>query len=98
MPSTAEVPENDLSELAAFMLHQIQLIRPASLVLLGSAACKALLGQELMQARAELRNVEHDGLNVPTLVTFHPRTLIARPAMKKQAWRDLQMFAQRVLQ
>ncbi len=98
MPSTAEVPENDLSELAAFMLHQIQLIRPTSLVMLGSAACKALLGQELMQARAELRNVEHDGLNVPTLVTFHPRTLIARPAMKKQAWRDLQMFAQRVLQ
>ena len=98
MPSTAEVPENDLPELAAFMRHQIQLIGPTSLVILGSAACKALLGQELMQARTELRNVEHEGLNVPTLVTFHPRTLIARPAIKKQAWSDLQMFAKRVVQ
>ncbi|MCF8471541.1 MAG: hypothetical protein K9G27_01985 [Sphingomonadaceae bacterium] len=98
MPSTAEVPENDLPELAAFMRHQIQLIGPTSLVILGSAACKALLGQELMQARAELCDVEHDGLNVPTLVTFHPRTLIARPAIKKQAWSDLQMFAKRVVQ
>ncbi|MBJ7388048.1 MAG: hypothetical protein JHC92_01225 [Sphingomonadaceae bacterium] len=98
MPSTAEVPENDLPDLAAFMLHQIQLIRPKSLVILGSAACKALLGEELMNARAELRNVNHDGLNITTLATFHPRTLIARPAMKKQAWRDLQMFAKRVPQ
>lgn len=97
MPSTAEVPENDLPDLAAFMLHQIKLIRPKSLVILGSAACKALLGDELWHARAELRNVNHDGRNITTLATFHPRTLIARPAMKKQAWRDLQMFAKRVL-
>ena len=97
MPSTAEVPENDLPDLAAFMLHQIKLIRPKSLVILGSSACKALLGEELMHARAELRNVNHDGRNITTLATFHPRTLIARPAMKKQAWRDLQMFAKRVL-
>lgn len=98
MPSTAEVPENDLPDLAAFMLHQIKLIRPKSLVILGSSACKALLGEELMHARAELRNVNHDGRNITTLATFHPRTLIARPAMKKQAWRDLQMFAKRVHQ
>jgi DNA polymerase len=98
IPSTGEVPENDLPDLAAFMLHQIKLIRPKSLVILGSAACKAVLGEELMHARAELRNVSHDGLNITTLATFHPRTLIARPAMKKQAWRDLQMFAKRVRQ
>lgn len=97
MPSTGEVPENDLPDLAAFMLHQIKLIRPKSLVILGSAACKALLGDELMHARAELRNVNYEGRNITTLATFHPRTLIARPAMKKQAWRDLQMFAKRVL-
>jgi len=98
MPSTGEVPENDLSDLAAFMLHQIQLIKPKSLVILGSAACKALLGEELMHARAELRYVHHNGLNLPTLATFHPRTLIARPVMKKQAWQDLQMFAKKVIQ
>lgn len=98
MPSTAEVPEQDLPDLAAFMLHQIKLIRPKSVVILGSSACKALLSEELMNARAELRNINHDGLNIPALTTFHPRTLIARPAMKKQAWKDLQMFAKRAVQ
>ena len=97
IPPAGEIPATDLHELAHFMLHQIQLIKPKSLVILGSAACKALLGEELMHARTELRNIVHDGLNIPTLATFHPRTLIARPAMKKQAWIDLQMFAKMVV-
>lgn len=93
LPPTGEVPESDLPELAGFILHQIKLIRPKSIVLLGSAACRALLNDELMNARVELRNINHDSVNIQTLSTFHPRTLIARPAMKAQAWRDLQMFA-----
>jgi DNA polymerase len=80
------------------MQHQIKLIKPKSLMILGSAACKALLGEELMHARAELRYIHHEGLNLPTMATFHPRTLIARPAMKKQAWRDLQIFAKKAVQ
>ena len=97
IPPTGEVPEPALPELAAFMQHQIQLVRPKSLVILGSSACQALLGEQLMNARAALRNVNHEGRNMTTLTTFHPRTLIARPAMKAQAWRDLQMFAKRAV-
>jgi uracil-DNA glycosylase len=97
MPSTAEVPEEDLPDLAAFMLHQIKLVKPQYLVILGASACKALLREELMIARTELRSIHHDSRNITTLATFHPRTLIARPAMKKQAWRDLQLFAKRAV-
>lgn len=95
MPSTGEVPEQTLPTLADFVRHQIALVKPKSLVLLGSATCKAMLGDELMSARAELRNINYEGGNMPVLATFHPRTLIARPAMKVQAWKDLQMFAKR---
>ncbi|RRQ52212.1 uracil-DNA glycosylase family protein [Sphingorhabdus wooponensis] len=98
VPSTGDVPENDLANLAAFMRHQIQLIQPKSLVILGSAACNALLGEELIHARAKLHNIKYDDISVPTMATFHPRTLIARPAMKKLAWIDLQMFAKKVMQ
>lgn len=95
IPSTGEVPEAAHSELADFVRYQMSLVRPKSLILLGSAACKALLNEELMKARAKLRNFNHDGSNLSVLTTFHPRTLIARPAMKAQAWKDLQMFAKR---
>jgi uracil-DNA glycosylase len=95
IPSTGEIPETAHAELTDFVRHQMALIRPKSLILLGSAACKALLNEELMKARAQLRNFNHDGSNMAVLTTFHPRTLIARPAMKAQAWKDLQMFAKR---
>ncbi len=95
MPSTSEVPDEALPDLAAFMRYQIGIVRPKSVVILGSSACKALLGEELMNARAQLRNINHNSLNIAALATFHPRTLIARPALKAQAWKDLQMFAKR---
>jgi DNA polymerase len=95
VPATGELPDHILPELGLYMRHQLGLIKPTSVILLGSSACKALLDADLMNARAELRNVNHDGRNIAALTTFHPRTLIARPAMKAQAWRDLQMFAKR---
>ena len=95
IPPTGEVPEHLLPELADFARHQMALVQPKSVILLGSAASKALLGVELMKARQSLGNINHDGSNMAVLTTFHPRTLIARPAMKAQAWKDLQMFAKR---
>jgi len=95
VPATGELTDACLPELGDYMHNQLALIRPTSVVILGSSACKALLNADLMNARAELRHVKYDGRNIAALATFHPRTLIARPAMKAQAWRDLQMFAKR---
>lgn len=92
-PSTGEVPEDSFGALGDFVRHQMKIIRPKSVIILGSSACRALLDDDLMNARAQTRNINHDGSNMATLTTFHPRTLIARPAMKAQAWKDLQMFA-----
>lgn len=94
-PATGEIAESALPDLAAFVRHQVGLVKPTSLVLLGSAPCKALLGEELMSARLRLPDFNHEGRIMPVLATFHPRTLIARPAMKAQAWKDLQMFARK---
>jgi uracil-DNA glycosylase len=95
MPATGELPDADIRELAAFLRHQIGLVKPKSIISLGSVASKALIGLDLMEARQNLRDFNHDGGKVAVLTTFHPRTLIARPQMKSQAWRDLQMFAKR---
>lgn len=92
-PPTGEVPEDSLAALGDFVRHQMKIIKPKLVIILGSSACRALLDDDLMNARAQTRNINHDGINMATLTTFHPRTLIARPAMKAQAWKDLQMFA-----
>jgi uracil-DNA glycosylase len=95
MPATGELPDADIQELAAFLRHQIELVKPKIIISLGSVASKALLGLDLMEVRQSLRDFNHDGGKVAVLTTFHPRTLIARPQMKSQAWKDLQMFAKR---
>lgn len=95
IPAVGDLPDSELPEMAAFVRHQIGLVGPASILLLGSAASRAILGLELMEARQSLRDIKDDGVKKAVLTTFHPRTLIARPQMKAHAWKDLQMFAKR---
>lgn len=92
-PATASIPKGDLPLLAKFMRHQIALIQPKILILLGSAASEALLGQDLMQARGDLHYINHDDRKTAAIATFHPRTLLAQSQLKGQAWKDLQMLA-----
>lgn len=95
IPATGELPDMILPELAAFLRHQINLVDPTTIIMLGSSACRALLGLELMEARGNLQYINHDKGKVTVLTTFHPRTLLARPQMKAQAWKDLQMFTKK---
>jgi uracil-DNA glycosylase len=95
IPAAGELADAALPELAGFVRHQIDLVDPENIIMLGSSACRALLGLELMESRRNLQYFNHDGGKKAVLTTFHPRTLIARPQMKSQAWKDLQMFVKK---
>jgi DNA polymerase len=94
-PATASLPKDDFAALAAFARHQIALVKPQVVVLFGSAACEAMLEQELMQARGVLHYINHNGGKTAAMATFHPRTLMAQPQLKAQAWKDLQMLVRK---
>ncbi len=94
-PAIGEIPEEDLASLAAFALHQIAVADPQQILILGSTACRALLGKDLMEARISLPDVNHIVGKKAVLSTFHPRTLLSRPLLKAQAWQDLQMIAKK---
>jgi uracil-DNA glycosylase len=91
-PAAGDLPESDIAYLAGFILHQLEIVKPQTILILGSIACQALLGAELMTARGNLHYINHDGQKVLAVTTFHPRTLLARPMLKAQAWKDLQML------
>jgi uracil-DNA glycosylase len=91
-PATGELPEHSFAESAGFMMHQMKLVKPKAMLVLGSTACQALLNAELMSARGNLHYINHDGQKVTAIPTFHPRTLLARPILKAQSWRDLQIL------
>lgn len=93
--ATNSIAKSEMAQLAAFALHQIALIKPEIVILFGSAACEAMLGLELMQARGDLHYFNHHDRKTAAVATFHPRTLIAQPRMKSKAWQDLLMVARK---
>ncbi len=83
------------AEIAAcrpFLMRQIELVRPFSILALGRFAAQTLLGGEaqLAEMRDQPFALEHAGVKIPVVVSYHPAYLLRRPADKAAAWRDLQ--------
>lgn len=92
-PPAGRIDDPLARELAAVALHHAGLVAPKRLLVMGNAASRAILGIELLEARGSLRELNHKGGNTSAVVaTFHPRFLMERPAMKAEAWKDLQML------
>ena len=81
----AKLDADSLERCAELMRHHIALVKPRRLLLLGDAPARALTGQPLASARGKVHRIE----GVRAVATFHPRYLLARPADKALAWRDL---------
>ncbi len=71
-----------------FLRAQIALIRPKTIVALGTTAAQALLGTSAKIS--QLRTCWHAFEGIPLKPTFHPSYLLRNPAAKREAWIDLQ--------
>ena len=91
-PAAGRVDPLVEARLATIALHHIQLLGPKRVLLLGNAASRAILGADASTARGGLRPINHEGREIMAVASFHPRFLIERPAMKAEAWKDLQML------
>jgi len=76
----------------AFTRRHIELVRPRLLILAGGTAAKAVLdtAEGIMRLRGKWTSVRtDDGMEIPTMPTFHPAYLLRTPASKRQSWQDL---------
>lgn len=73
--------------------HHLAAISPAQTVLLLSqSASRAFLGTERANARGLLHGINHLERNYSAIASVHPRFLLANPAHKREAWKDLQLL------
>jgi uracil-DNA glycosylase len=91
-PTSGALRDGDKAGLKDFIRHQIALVAPQSLLLLGTNTAELLLERDLMQARGRLHTINHNIGKMAALATFHPRTLARQPALKAKSWQDLQIF------
>jgi DNA polymerase len=86
MPAAAVAP------LARLARHQIGLVAPRRVLLMGDAPNRALLGAEAATLRGRTHAVNLGDRTIEAVATLHPRMLLQRPALKAEAWKDLQLL------
>lgn len=72
--------------------HHLSLATPQRVLLLGQAASRAIGGTDDGRDQRILRRINLNGAEIPMVSSLHPRFLLKQPAMKAEAWKDLQLL------
>ena len=93
-PENRRPTDEEINRYLPFIKKHIEIIAPKILVLLGSTAMNALLGNDLVisKVRGQWIEKEFGQCKTSMIVTFHPAFLMRQPTQKKLAWVDLQMI------
>ena len=93
-PQNRRPTEEEIKRYLPFITRHIEIIDPKILVLLGSTAMSALVGNEevISKIRGKWIEKQFGKCKTSVIVTFHPAFLMRQPAQKKMAWIDLKMI------
>ena len=93
-PDNRRPTDEEINRYLPFITKHIEIINPKILVLLGSTAMNALIGNEVVISKMRGKWIEKKFGNCKTsvIITFHPAFLMRQPAQKKMAWIDLKMI------
>jgi DNA polymerase len=90
-PTTAE-----MQTCLPYLRAQIEIIKPAVLVALGSVAMEGLLGS--VEPMSRLRGRWHEFQGIPLMATYHPAYLLRNQSLgeKRKVWEDMLLVMDRV--
>ena len=93
-PDNRRPTDEEIKRYLPFISKHIEIINPKILVLLGSTAMNALIGNEVVISKMRGKWIQRKFGNCKTsvIITFHPAFLMRQPAQKKMAWFDLKMI------
>ena len=96
-PKNRRPTEEEIDKYLPYLKKHIEIINPEILVLLGSTALNALIGNEIVisKARGQWIEKQFGECKTSVIVTFHPAFLMRQPAQKKMAWIDLKMIREK---
>ena len=93
-PDNRRPTDEEIKRYLPFITKHIEIINPKILVLLGSTAMNALIGNDVVISKMRGKWIERKFGNCKTsvIITFHPAFLMRQPAQKKMSWIDLKMI------
>tara|TARA_Y100000590_G_C15689667_1_gene1002968 strand:+ start:1298 stop:2002 length:705 start_codon:yes stop_codon:yes gene_type:complete len=93
-PANRKPTEKEIERYLPYLQSHIEIINPKILLLLGSTALNALIGNEVVISKARGKWIQKEiGAVKPWIIaSFHPAFLMRQPEQKKLAWIDLKMI------
>ena len=97
-PSNRRPTDAEIARYLPYLKSHIEIINPKILILLGSTALNALIGNQEVISRARGKWIEKEinSIKTCTIASFHPAFLIIQPEQKKMAWIDLKMVRDKI--
>jgi len=96
-PENRKPTDEEISRYFPYLKTHIEIINPKILMLLGSTALNALIGNEVVISKARGKWIEKKigEIKVWIIASFHPAFLMRQPEQKKLAWIDLKMIREK---
>ena len=93
-PENRRPTEDEIIRYFPYLKKHIEIIDPKIIILLGSTAMNALIGNKevISKVRGKWIDKKIGNCKASVIVTFHPAFLMRQPAQKKMAWIDLKMI------
>ena len=97
-PENRRPTDEEIKRYLPFITKHIEIINPKILVLLGSTAMNALIGNEIVISKMRGKWIEKKFGNCKTsvIITFHPAFLMRQPLQKRMSWIDLKMIRDKI--
>ena len=97
-PTNRRPTDEEIIRYLPFLKKHIEIINPKILLLLGSTALNALVGNEVVisKARGKWINKKIGNIELEVIASFHPAFLMRQPDQKKHAWEDLKMIRKKM--
>jgi DNA polymerase len=83
-----------------YLIKHIEIINPQILILFGSTALNAIIGNDkvISDIRGKWIEKRIGSCNTLVIVSFHPAFLMRQPEQKKKSWMDLKMIKKKILE
>ena len=97
-PSNRRPTEMEIKRYLPYLKSHIEIMNPKILILLGSTALNAIIGNVTVISRARGKWIQKEiGTVKPWIIaSFHPAFLMRQPEQKKLAWIDLKMVRDKI--
>jgi uracil-DNA glycosylase family 4 len=97
-PENRNPTAEEIARYLPYLTKHIEVIDPKILILLGSSALNAVVGdeQKISEIRGKWINKKIGKCSTSVIVSFHPAFLMRQPDQKAMSWIDLKMIRKKI--